>query len=452
MPQLIPWILWSWAGLSPLAFRFLAGRDAAIACLVVGWAILPVAPYPASSLRDGFSSSWHAVAIPVAPPVDKGTAIGLGCLAGLILFDRRTLEPLRFHRLDAPMATWCLVPLVSCLANGLPLSEGLAQVRYLALAWGVPYLLGRAYLTDVGSHGRFAVALAAAGLAYVPVCLLEFFLGPTVYRVFYGPHPYQFEGSSRFLGTSRPLGFLEHGNQLGIWMATTALAAVWLWASGAVKKPGGLPGGILAGVLVGTTILCQSHASIALLAVGALPLIAVRAPRTRFSWRIAAAVVVGLMILVVFAEGARRGFNPAAIRVDATQFFREIRKSSFTWRLARTEEYAPIALQHPLLGWARADWRAGGIGFLNPVNLPIELLALGMYGFLGLSALLAIWLVPLIRQAQRWSPALVGPSAGAMGAMVALVAINFLDGLSNATVILPILAAVGGLSRPPSGR
>ncbi len=450
MSVLVPWLLWSWAGLSPLLFRFLPGRDAAIICLVAGWAFLPVASFPVSSLvNGGRESSLHALTIPTSLQVNKATAIGLGCLLGSLLFDRRTFERLRFDRVDLPMAIFCLVPLASCWANGLPLSEGLTQVRYLALAWGVPYIMGRAYLSDSESQGRFAVGLAAAGMAYLPICLLEIPVGPTIYRALYGPHPYEFEGTVRFLGF-RPLGFMEHGNQLGIWMAGSALMATWVWASGVFKKPGGMPGGVLAGLLIGATVLCQSHSSIILLGLGLLSLMIAKTPQRRFSWRITGATLLGLAVLAVGLEAARRGFQPAAIRADIASFFRSISKSSFTWRLARTEDYLPVALQRPWLGWARADWRPGNLPFVNPVNLPIELLITGMFGLVGVGSLLMIWLIPLIRGFGRWTPAMIKPEAGATGAMIALVAIHAIDGLSNATVVLPVLAAIGGLSGPTS--
>jgi hypothetical protein len=446
-------LLWSWAALSPLLFRLLPGRDAAIACLVFGWAFLPVADRPSAGLAGpSEESSVHAVAVPTSTLVNKATAIGLGCLAGLVLFDRRTLARLRFARVDVPMVAWCLVPLASSAANGLPLSEGLAQARYLALAWGVPYLMGRAYLVDAGSRARFAVGLAASGLAYVPICLLEIIAGPAAYRFVYGFHPYEFEGAARSFGY-RPLGFQEHGNQLGIWMASSALAATWIWASGAVRRPGGVPGGVLAACLIGVTLLCQSHSSILLLGLALLPLLVAHFSGSRVSWRWVSLAGLGFAFLAIFLFAASKGFNLAAIRLGVGGFFKGMGKSSFTWRMARTGDYLPIVLQHPWLGWARADWRPKGLPFVNPVNLPLWLLVPGMYGLVGLAALAATWLVPLARAVRAghlrsWFQ----PSRGATGALVAVVAINALDSFSNSVVILPILAAVGALARSADRR
>src|SRR5207249_3986432 len=151
--------------------------------------------------------------------------------------------------LDAPMIGWCLVPIASTLANGQPLAEGLAQTRYLALAWGVPYLMGRIYLGSDESLLRLGLALVLGGLLYVPLGLLEFVDGPFFYALAYGSHPYQTEGAARFVG-QRPIVFLEHGNQLGIWIASAAVAAVWLWWSGRMRSVGRVPGKVAAAILL----------------------------------------------------------------------------------------------------------------------------------------------------------------------------------------------------------
>ena len=157
-------VLWAWAALSPFLFRLLPGRDAATACLVLGWAFLPVAPFPPTDiLPPGTSSTVQSVSLPTPRPVNKATAIGLGCLLGLVAFDPRAFGRVRFAAVDLPIAALCLVPLASAAANGLPLADGLGQARYLTLAWGVPYLMGRAYLGDEESRARFAVGVAAGG-------------------------------------------------------------------------------------------------------------------------------------------------------------------------------------------------------------------------------------------------------------------------------------------------
>ena len=172
----------------------------------------------------------HALAVPTRPWCQQGPgASAWDAFSGVVLFD----WPSRCGG-SAPSGSthrWspgALCPSLSALANGVPLAAGLAQSRYLVLAWGVPYLMGRLYLGDNESLRRLGLALVLAGLVYVPLGLLEFVVGPFLYGLVYGAHPYQIEGAVRFVGY-RPLIFLEHGNQLGIWIASAALAAVWLW-------------------------------------------------------------------------------------------------------------------------------------------------------------------------------------------------------------------------------
>ena len=116
-----------------------------------------------------------------------------------------------------------------------------------------------------------AKALVIAGLAYVPICLVEIFTGPQFYAHLYGYQPYRWIGAHRYFGF-RPIGFLEDGNQLGIWMATSALIAVYLWKRNLVKDIVGIPIAWISAILLAVTIMCQSAGSIILL-VGLLLLL-----------------------------------------------------------------------------------------------------------------------------------------------------------------------------------
>ena len=137
-------------------------------------------------------------------------------------------------------------------------------MRYLTLAWGVPYLAGRVYFGDNESLVKFGRGWVVAGLASVPLCLMEFFVGPFLYTLIYGDHPYQIEGAARpFL--YRPMLFCEHGNQFGMWVTTTAVAAVWLRQAGKLEEVAGIPGRAVTYGLVALCLICQSHGGVALL-------------------------------------------------------------------------------------------------------------------------------------------------------------------------------------------
>jgi len=443
MPQSVPAVLASWVALGLVLFWRRPGRDAALAVLIGGWVLLPVARFPAWAFADpvGQGGPFHALAVPTAMLANKATAVGLACLAGIMLFDGPAVRRLRPSRLDLPMAAWCLVPMASALANGLPAAEGLAQCRYLALAWGVPYLVGRVYLGDDEGLRRFALALIVAGLVTTAPCLLEFLAGPWLYGWVYGPHPYQMEGAARPV-LFRPLLFWEHGNQLGMWTAVAAVAGAWLWRSGRLRSGVGIPGGPAAAGLVAVCLLCQSHSSVALLlAVLAGLLLAGRRPRPSY-----AGVVVAALLLA--ASAAPVGAAEGGLRGRVRDAFRGAGKGSFNWRLARSGEHLARVAERPVLGWGRADWSAAPGGeFVNPVNLGLWLLAAGMYGAVGLAASTLVLTLPVV-EVLKWLPprSWLNPGCSAVALAAVLLAVNAVDSLLNSVYLLPVLAGAGGIN------
>lgn len=100
----------------------------------------------------------------------------------------------------------------------------------------------------------------------VPVAIREGTVGPTVYGWFYEPRPFRFEGIYRYIGY-RPLGLFENGNQYGIWVAATALAAVALWQNKFASRTQGLLG-LVAAMAVIIALMSQSAGAILLLLLG----------------------------------------------------------------------------------------------------------------------------------------------------------------------------------------
>jgi hypothetical protein len=447
MPEIVPVVLAAWVVLGVVLFWRLPGRDAALIVLIGGWAFLPVGSFPASVFADpvGSGGSMHALAIPTSLLVNKATAIALACLAGSMIFDWAALRPVRPSRLDLPIAIWCVIPVISALVNGLGLAEGLAQARYLALAWGVPYLMGRVYLIDNESLRRLGLGLVLAGLACAPLCLIELVRGPFLYGLLYGRHPYQLEGAVRFLG-HRPLLFFEHGNQLGMWLASAAVASAWLWRSGRLVVVAGLPGSMVTAGLVLLCLVCQSLGSVLLMATALAFLFLSRRPTMRPNPAFVGAAALFLTILVwtSVAEAASRGGIGGQVR----DMFQGVGKQSFNWRLARSFDHLPRVTERPLTGWARANWSsAPDHAFLNPVNLGFWLLSSGMYGVLGLASPMLALILPAI-EVGKWLPrrSWLNPGCSAVTLVVVLLLMNTADLLVNSTLILPLLAGAGGLA------
>jgi hypothetical protein len=166
---------------------------------------------------------------------------------------------------DLPILAWCFVPLLSAIANLRGFVPACQMESYQILAWGVPYLIGSLYFSDTESLHLAVKALVVAGLAYVPVCLTEIFTGPQIYAHLYGYQPYRWVGADRYLGF-RPVGLLEDGNQLAIWMATSTLLAIWLWRRGLLDRILGIPIAGVSAVLLGhsTLPICRKYSGFAL--------------------------------------------------------------------------------------------------------------------------------------------------------------------------------------------
>jgi hypothetical protein len=450
MQELVPYILALWVAMTVVLFATRRGRESALLAMIAGWALLPNARYPSTVFGTpvGTVGSMHALAVPTSILVNKATAIGLACLAGVMLFDWPVLRRVRPHWCDFPITVWCTCPIAAALANGLPLAEGLAQARYLALAWGVPYVIGRVYVGTSDSLRQIGLGMVLAGLCYLPVCLLEFVLGPFLYGTVYGAHPYQLEGATRPV-LHRPLVFLEHGNQLGLWVALATVSATWLWATGRLRRLGNVPGRFVAAALIAQCVVCQSHEAIILMALALAPLLVVsRGWTVSARPKVAATLAVVAIVTVAAAVGLALAAETGVLRQSVRRVFSQSGKSSFTWRLARAEENLPRIAERPVLGWSRADWsaRPGGT-FDNPVNIGLPVLAAGMFGMIGLTAVIGVFLSPVI-EVGRWLPlrAWSNPRCSPVTLVALLLLISLADALLNSTVVLPVIAGAGGLN------
>jgi hypothetical protein len=454
MEGLVPLVLASWVVLTVGFFWKRPGRSTALLALLGGWAVLPTGIYRAPFLAHpgGPVVSVHALAVPTELWLNKALVIGVGCLVGVVLFDWAAVLRQRPDWRDAPMLVWCLVPMASTLANGLPLATGLALTRYLVLAWGVPYALGRIYLGGNEELRQFGLGLVVAGLVSLPLAVLEFVWGPFLYTSVYGRHPYETEGAQRLLG-HRPLLFFEHGNQFGVWIAVAAVAAIWLHGSGRMPSVARMPGATAAIALVAACLVFQSLGAISLMLAVVLVVVLLR-QRERFRFRARrayAAVAAGVLVLALtgsVAVAAAEAGGWSGLRNTVRGFFRDIGKASFTWRLARSEENVRRIAERPLLGWGRADWSAAAGGtFVNPVNIGWWVLAAGMFGAVGVvSAATALMLPPAEALWKVPVSAWLHPRYSALVLTTLLLLIVAIDAALNSVVLLPFIAGAGGLN------
>jgi hypothetical protein len=432
----------AWVPISLFLFKRYPIRVAILANFLAGWGLLPSAAY--SRTTAVFPYWILGTCLPSIHFFTKASVTGITCLLGIVVFDRKALKRFQLGFWDLPMLVWCAVPLLSALANAQALVAAARSELYQILAWGVPYLVGRLYFERTESLKLAAKAFVIAGLAYVPICLVEMVTGPQFYAHLYGYQPYRWTGAQRYFGF-RPVGLLEDGNQLGIWMATSALIAIWLWRRRIVDRILGVPISWAAGGLLCVTLLCQSAGSIVLLFC-LLPFIWFRKsnlPRA----------VIALVLLMVLGFMTLRLANVVSLKslVKENAIARSVAKSlqrvhrgSFGWRLSQDEKYVGIALEKPLLGSGEWDWWKDGS--LRPWSL--WLLTFGMYGIAGLVSLECIQLVPIARILWFPQPDPDPLAFDLRSALASAILMSAIDNLLNGSMILPLLLAIGGLTAP----
>ncbi len=430
----------AWIPISLYCFRRHPIRSALLVNFIAGWALLPSANYVPD--KAAFPYWILGLSLPAAYFFTKASVLGLSGLLGVLLVDRKAFSRFRLTLWDFPMLFWCAVPLLAKIANPQSSTSGFRSSAYQLLAWGAPYLLGRLYFSDPQSLRLAAQAFVIGGLAYVPVCLLEVATGPQVYAALYGYEPYRWVGAQRYFGF-RPIGLLEDGNQLGIWMATAALFAVGLWSLRSVDRVLGIPIKVVAALLFAVTFVCQSAGSILLL-LAFTPLIV-------FRRQLSPRFLAVLVLLAITCLGALRLANVVslhelvahnAVADSAAHLLKKAGRGSFGWRLSQDERYLEYALQTPVLGTGEWDWWKGTSS--RPWGL--WMLTFGMYGVIGLLALESLLLLPVAR-------AVCSPRAGSsldayrlQFIFAAAILLSTIDSLLNSAVILPLLLAVGGLS------
>jgi hypothetical protein len=441
------WVVYALFALAAIAlFRWRPPAEAAWAVFLGGWLLLPVGDWPPTPA--GRFPYWiTGLALPSDVGGSKAMLAPAMALLGSLVADPGRWRRLRPVPLDALPLLWCLAPLWTAPWHADPAPAPLAASAEALLAWGGPWWLGRLYAADAAGRTTLLHALRAAGVACLPIALLEAFTGPWLHDALYGPHPFRHDGEDRYLGF-RPLGFFENGNQYGVWVALCALAGL------ALAKD--RRGRWLAGVLVVQALAAQSVGAIVLMVVGAVLL--ALGPRPRRSW------LVGLpLAAVLFAGVYASGRLPihhwardTAWGAKALTLSRTIGRASLAWRVSQDQKLAREATARPMVGSGRWDW------FMTSGTRPwgLPLLLAGAYGLPALAAafgmlLLPSWVWAWRRAGEYRADRADGRPAASLDATAALALLPLLtvgDALLNSFLFFPALAIAGGLAAKGGAR
>ena len=422
-PLMIAGVFWVPAVL--VMASLLPMRRAIIAAYVAGWLLLPV----------------DRIALPGFTDINKLTLINLSVLLAILLLDSGQLSAFRFRWFDLPMLIFCLCPFVTAVTNEMGLYAGLSGVGYRVAQWGLTYLIGRLYLTDLAAVRELAVGILIGGIFYMPLCWYEMRMSPRLHHDIWGYHPSQFVQDVRG-EFYRPKVFLNHGLMVSLWMMSTALVGLWLWMSGAVRKLWGVPMYVIVPLLIVTTMLCRSGNATVLLVMGVGTLLGIKLFRLR--------VVLALLVAmgpVYFFVRSTMIWDGEGLSAAAEEIFNRYRAGSLQMRLDNENLVVDKVWEAPLFGLGPRGYRGSEV-----VTDGLWVIVLGMNGFLGLIALTSLILLPPLLLLWRLPASSWNLPAAAPLVILALVLSLYMINLTmNSSLVPMFILAAGGIMNLVTG-
>jgi hypothetical protein len=431
MTPFVPLALFGWIPLVLYLFNRYPSQRAVIVSGITGFLFLPhVFRYP---LVQGI------------PPYEKMSAISYIILLGIVLFDSGRLSSFKPGWMDIPMLIWCLCPIASQVTNGLsPISPTSAQI----INWGVPYFIGRLYFSDLAGLRQLAIGIFAGGLVYVPLCLLETRIAPTLHLRLYGMHARPDFGQTMRWGGYRPTVFLEHGLAVGMWMMAAAFLGIVLWKADVIKKVWNYPMNWLVPIVVVTFILVKSTGAYLYLVMGLGAFLVAKWFRTALPLLLLVATISSYLYLG--ATGTLYTIPQVRTFMAASQQAGGDRSQSLAFRMVNEVMLSRKARVKAMFGWGDGGGNRiyDATGRDISVTDSIWIIAYGQNGAVGLASLTAAMLLPSLifaffrYPAKLWSNRKVAPAAG-----LALIVVMFMWDCSLNAFISPVyLMANGGLA------
>jgi hypothetical protein len=422
-------------------FRLAPPASAVAITCFAGWLLLPVGNFPPGSAESSFAYWITGAAVPSDMLLTKMWWPPVVALVGALWSDRKSVLRWRLRWNDVPMILWCLWPIGQWPFVAHPEPSPWVASLYLAAAWGAPWVLGRIYFSGQQARVQLITAIAAGLAVLVPIALLEGIIGPKLYGWLYELHPFRFDGAQRYIGF-RPLGFFEHGNQYGIWVAATALAAVWLWRTEPDAYVRGRFGTVAA-LAVAITLLSQSVGAILLLFGGLALLWKIGSPMKRWVLPLMLALIVsGATLYLTRALPLRAFAENTMIGRQIVGLARSAGRESFTWRIARDQEALALFSDHPIAGTGQWDWWRQDEG--RPWDLTV--LILGQFGLIGLVLALGSLLAPAVRALYDGGCLALRRNLPEVP-LATIVLMGVADMLLNSFILYPAILAAGALGQ-----
>lgn len=415
-----------WLPVVLMMFALFPARRAVLISVIGGWLFLPTAIYEVRGL----------------PNIDKAAVAMIPVLLGATLFDSRRLLQFRPRWFDLPMCIFCMASTITSLRNGLGMYDGMSWFLSTTIPWGISYLLGRLYFSDLKGIQELAVGLVLGGLVYVPFCWVEIRMSPQLHRWIYGYHQHTFGQTIRF-GGYRPMVFLQHGLMVGLWMGSATLMAFWLWRARAVRAIAGIPISACAIVLLVTLIAIKSTGAILLFGAG-IAVIFVPG-HWRASWLIIALCLLSVSYMGLRASGIWEAEQLVSV---ASTLINEDRARSLEGRVREEIQLSEKARTRPVVGWGlqRRSRITNEAGKDISTTDSMWIVVFGTRGLVGLLTLTMCYTLPTLLLPKRLPSNLWrAPSMIPAWALGVIVSLWLVDCLFNYLFIPIYMCAAGGL-------
>jgi len=444
MPILAKIALYAWTPLVLWLFARLPRHRALLLGVIGGALFLPEVQLAKVGEDAPDASEFMLLILKLTKP----NAISFSALLAALLFDRRRVLAFRPRWFDVPMFVWCVCPFFSDLGIGVPLYESFSAARDQTLIWGIPYFLGRIYFTDFGSVRDLAIGLVLGGLVYLPFALYEIRFSPQIHERVYGFFPGAKNEFER-MGGYRPIVFMAHGLAVGMWLVATALVAIWLWWSGAVRRmtiwplERPVPLFVPALALAATSVLARSTGALGIGLVGLAAILQVRV------LKVPLLLFLLLVLSPVYIYARTSGWSAEEFITWVRTNIDEDRANSFLYRVNQENRLIRKVEGSPLLGYGDT-----GLAVKVPKERPDDepeavtdslwIICLACYGYVGLIACWTAMLLPAARflwvhPPPTWDHPVVAPAV----AMAIVLVSSMLDNLSNA-MGNPVFVLVAG--------
>ena len=283
--------------------------------------------------------------LPLIPDYGGMVATCYAIFFAIIIFDPQRLNKFKLSWIDLPIILFGTAHLFSSLTNGLGLYDGINQSITQTVKWGMPYFLGRLYLTNFSGFKILAIAIVQAGLIYTPFVLYEIRMSPQLHRMVYGYFPHSFAQTIRY-GGWRPQVFMQHGLMLGLFMMTASLVAIWLWQGKVVQKIWGLPIKWVSLILFVTFIFCKSTGAYGLMLFGLTIMLSAKLIRLNLPLILLMLGIIGYLFLSASGSIDREQFISFV-----SNYANPERVQSLDFRLKNEELLSEKARQQIMFGW-----------------------------------------------------------------------------------------------------